>query len=172
MKKNKKAQFYFIAVIVLVSVFLGLVTLRNSAILPHQAGLIPDKGELDTEISSLFDYLSHEQIVDQKLVLTNFSNLYIQKIGENKDTFFIFGNNNLLTLVGNKLDETTLSIDYGLGNESISDNGNFQKDYSFSWDQVNLTLDGIEHEFIFQEGENLYYLIKYVYNNQTFIIEG
>ncbi|KHO46378.1 MAG: hypothetical protein QJ16_C0012G0003 [archaeon GW2011_AR1] len=44
MEKNKKAQFYFIVVIVLVSVFVGLVTLRNSAILPHQAGLIPDKG--------------------------------------------------------------------------------------------------------------------------------
>jgi len=172
MKKNKKAQFYFIAVIVLVAVFIGLVTIRNQSSLPHQISLNSEKEELNLEISSLLDYLSHEKISPAKPIFINFSNSSIQKIGKNKDTFFIFGKFPDLTLFGNKLNETSLSINYGSKDVEVTNNGTFQNDYTLVGNNVNLTLDGINYNFIFHDGENLYYLIKYIYNNQTFIMGG
>lgn len=170
--KNKKAQFYFLAVIVLAAVFIGIVTIKNQADSPHQTGLAPDKNELNTEISSVMDYLSNNHSENRDTILTNFSNSYINKIGDNKDIFFIFGGGTNLTLVGNKLNETSLFIDYGSGNQEVTNNGTFQNSYTLSGSTVNLTLDGVVHGFTFYEGENFYYLIKYIYNNQTFVIDG
>jgi len=170
MKKNKRGQFYFIAVIVLVSVFLGLVTLRNQSNLPHHLSLNSEKEQLNLEISSFLDYFSHEKVTNQKEILLNFSNFSIQKVGEDKNSFFVFGDLPDITLFGNKLNETSLFVKYDSTNEEITNEGIFQKDYTLSGDNLNLTLDGIEYNFVFYEGENIYYLIKYIYNNQTFII--
>jgi len=61
----------------------------------------------------------------------------------------------------------------GYGNQVVNDTGIFQKEYFFSGTNISsFILDGTEYNFTFYEGENLYYLIKYIYNGQTFIING
>jgi len=170
--KNKKGQFYFLAVIVLASVFIGFVTLRNSSSYPHVSNVIYEKDEINTEISYLFDYFSNEQVSNQDEILGNFSNSYIQKLGKNKDIFFMFGNGTSLELFANKLNSTSLSIDYGSGDEEVTDYGTFNRSYTLSDSTFNITLDGNLYPFKFYEGQNIYYLIKYDYSNQTFVIKG
>ena len=105
--------------------------------------------------------------------LVNFSKFYIEKIGTNNDVFFIFGKSSSLTLLGNKLDGTELSIHTGSGYVDVLENGKFQNEYVLlDTNLSSLNLDGTEHNFTFYDGQNVYYLIKYLYNNQTFIIRG
>ena len=170
--KNKKGQFYFLAIILLAAVFVGVVTLKNSLVYPHVTNVVYEKSELNTEISYLFDYFSHNPFVNKNTILTNFSNSYIDKIGKGKDSFFMFGNGTSLTLVGSRVKGTSVSINPGSGNQSILDVGKFQKSYTLSGSNFNVTLDGITYDYTFYDGENIYYLIKYVYNNQTFVING
>jgi len=170
--KNKKGQFYFLAVIALASVFVGLVTLRNSSSYPHVSNIVNEKDEINTEISYLFDYFSNEQVSNQNEILGNFSNNYIQKLGKNKDILFMFGNGTSLELFANKLNSTSLLIDNGSGDEEVTDYGAFNKSYTLSNSTFNVTLDGNLYLFKFYEGQNLYYLMKYDYNNQTFVIKG
>ena len=170
--KNKKGQFYFLAIILLAAVFVGVVTLKNSLVYPHFTNVVYEKSELNTEISYLFDYFSHNHSVNKDITLTNFSNSYIDKIGKDKDSFFMFGNGASLTLVGSRVNGTSISINPGSGDQPISEIGKFNKSYTLSGNNFNVTLDGINYDYTFYDGENIYYLIKYIYNNQTFIING
>jgi len=172
---EKKAQFYFLATIILAFLFINFLTLSNKANYDSQTKLLYENDELETEISFLMDYFSHGQISDSVAneTLVNFSKFYIEKIGTNKDVFFIFGKSSSLTLLGNKLDGTELSIDTGSGYVDVSESGIFQNEYVLSGTNISsLNLDGTEHNFTFYDGQNVYYLIKYLYNNQTFIIRG
>ncbi len=174
-KKNKKGQFYFIAIIVLAVIFIGFITVFNKASVPQVPELSSQVTSLNTEINYLLDYFASSQISGSSAnqVLTNFSNYYINEIGTDKNVFFIFGDSPTVNLVGNKLNSSAITVNYGSGNVTVSDNGTFQKTYTLSGTQTFImSVDGTQSNFTFYPGENVYYLIESLQENQTFFLRG
>ena len=172
---NKKAQFYFLAIILLAAIFIGFVTISNKTVYTGALKLSHTEASINSEISSLLDYFSREQISDstQKTILTDFSVSYINEIGIDKDVFFIFGKFPTVTLSGNRVTGTNLSVNTGSGDIYVNNVGIFQTDYTLSGTNVTkVSLDGVEYNFTFYSGQNVYYLLKAVSNNQTFISSG
>jgi len=174
MKKDKKAQFYFLAVIVFLTVFLLFISVTNKASYTPVSKLSGEGEKIDIEISYLFDYLSREQIDDANAeeILLNFSNYYIENNGADKEMFFLFGKGGSLKLNSYKNEGTSLFVDPGSGEDEITENGKFEKNYVLSGSFVIMVLDGTKYNFTFYEGENLYYLIKTSYNDQVFVESG
>ena len=171
---NKKAQFYFLAVIVLASIFVGFVTVSNKSAYVGSPKLSQDASSINTEIKYLLDYFSRGNVSDSVInqTLSNFSYSYIDEIGTDNDVFFIFGKSSL-TLTANKLPTTNLAVNTGSGEVNVSENGIFQKEYSFSGtNNASLILDGTAYNFTFYPGENVYYLIRSNENGQFFVITG
>ncbi|PJE81558.1 hypothetical protein COU58_01260 [Candidatus Pacearchaeota archaeon CG10_big_fil_rev_8_21_14_0_10_32_42] len=171
---NKKAQFYFLSAIIFASVFVAVITVSNKATYSGSPSYLDEGGEIDTELSFLFDYFAREGISDEisKNILINFSNSYLQKFGIEKEVFFLFGKNESLILLGNKNEGTTLTIDSGLGAVVVSNMSNFQNTYDFVGNTTILTLDGVNYSSNFYQGQNFYYLIKYIHNEQNFVKSG
>ena len=171
---NKKAQFYFLAVVVIASIYVAFATIVNG-ITYNPISRLEHQGEgIDIEISNLLNYLSHESLSDSqsKTVLTNFSNSYLSELGEDKDIFFMFGKYPSMTVVGKRFEGTDISVDVGNGKQSINDLGEFEKNYTMVSSNFSVYLDDISYNFTFYAGQNIYYLIKHSYNNQIFIIKG
>ncbi|MDP3966620.1 MAG: hypothetical protein Q8Q04_03750 [archaeon] len=172
---NKKAQFYFIAAIVFASVFIAIITISNKATSPNPPSFSEEGERIEIEISFLLDYFSRESISDEnaKNILVNLSNSYVQKFGEDKEIFFLFGkNNSLITLTGYKGEETELFINTGSGDTIVSETGRFQNNYTLAGKYSSLVLDGSRYNFTFYPGQNVYYLIKSSYNGEIFISNG
>ncbi|MCR4327809.1 MAG: hypothetical protein NUV46_04485 [Nanoarchaeota archaeon] len=172
---NKKAQFYFLAAIIFAAVFISVVTISNKATYTGQPVYLTEGEELNTELSYLLDYFSREELLDEeeKTILINVSNSYIERFSPGKESFFLFGKDVSLVLKGYKKNGTTLLINVGDGNSVVTDTGTFQNEYSLSGtDTAVLTLDGTSYPLIFYPGQNFYYLIKYDSNNQNFVQSG
>ena len=172
---NKKAQFYFLAAIVFASVFIALITISNKATSPNPPSFSEEGENIDIEISFLLDYFSRQEVSppDSKNILINFSDSYITKFGWDKEIFFIFGVNTSATLVGYKEEGTELYVDTGGGNTLVSETGRFQKEYALTGANTTIiTLDGNAYNFTFYPGQNVYYLIKSSYNEETFVSNG
>ncbi len=172
---SKKGQFYFIAVIILATIFISFITLSNNISYTSAPKLSEEQGSINTEIASLMDYFSRNQIssYNQTEIFLNFSKYYINETGLDKNTFFLYGNSSAVILSGNLVSGTTLSVNTGSGNSPVENIGIFQKGYLFSGtNNVTLTVDNISYNFTFYPGENLYYLIRYNDGSQSFVLSG
>ncbi|MBU2612799.1 MAG: hypothetical protein KKB62_03705 [Nanoarchaeota archaeon] len=171
---NKKAQFYFLAVVVIASIYIAFATIVNGINYNPLSRLEYQSEGIKIEISNLLDYLSYGGFSDaeSKTIITNFSNSYLNEIGEDKDILFAFGKYPSMTLVGKRLEATEVSVDVGNGKESVNELGEFEKDYVMSSSNLALYLDNTLYNFTFYPGQNIYYLIKHSYNNQIFIVKG
>lgn len=172
--KNKKGQFYFLAVILLAAVFITLVTVSNKISYTPQSNAFYESHEINFEVSHLLDYAANENLSDSasRLKFENFSKSWVDEFGSDKNVFFIFGNSTNITLLGNKVSGTSLLVNTGSGNQTISNSGFFENNYTLSGNNAKLYLDNQNYNFTFYSGQDIYYLIKYIYNNQTFVING
>jgi len=172
--KNRKGQFYLIAVILLITIFVGLITVENHA--KTEKNIVPDTldKELSLEKMNVLDYLANIDSNDanSELILTNFSKTYIDKIGKNKNILFIIGKSDSGRIVGNSLNDSKLSYNIGAGSVMINELGEFNIPISPTIANINISVDDYTYTFNLETGQNLYYLIKHEYNNEVHIIHG
>ena len=173
MTKNKKGQFYLIAVLVIIAIFIGFVTISNYT----EHNPVIDSQELKEEIQiekrNVLDYISSENLDDTETenIFTNFSNQFITKIGEDKNIIFMFGKTNSIKLVGNIIAGTSVSYNVDGSFVELSEIGLFEKDLiAVTENLIILKIDGSEYSFELFAGQNIYYLIKYNYDNEVYII--
>lgn len=172
--KNKKAQFYLITIIILVVALMGFITISNFIKQEEFDSLKNFENEIQTERDNVLDYISNQALDTNQIkeILANFSNEFIIRIGEDKDILFIFGNTSELSFVGNRLEGTNLTYDVGNGVEEITDIGDFDNDFISTDQEITIILDEINYEFEIFDGQNIYYLVKYDYNEGVHIING
>ncbi|HKL23149.1 MAG TPA: hypothetical protein VJ895_00185 [Candidatus Nanoarchaeia archaeon] len=166
---NKKAQFYLVSIMIVISIFLGFATVANYSKRTEIFSLNDLSQELKIEKRYLFDYLSMHPSTDEEelSIFTNFSKDYIAKIGEDKDIFFIFGKKPEIKLVGNIKENTNISIDYGNTYFDINDKGYFERTYS-SPEEIKIKINN-KNEYIFkiEDRQNFDYLINQFNKDET-----
>ena len=170
---NKKAQFYLVAIIIIASIFMGFATTINFGERAETFSLVDLAEELNIEKRYLLDYISYNQLNDDQTekIFINFSNNYIDKIGKNKDIFFIFGKPGSIKIVGHRLNETNISIDDETGYSSILETNSFEKNYS-TFNEIKIKLENNEYLFDLKEEQNFYYLVHYLSNKERYIVHG
>ena len=170
---KKKGQFYLVAIIIIITIFMGFVTVINYGVKTQTFNFDDLSEELNIEKRYLFDYISYNQLNEEDIenIFINFSENYVNKIGKDKDILFIFGKQSSIKLFGNKLNETFIRIDDGTGYEELTETGTIEKDYT-STNEFNIEIEENEYIFKLEEGQNFYYLIHYISNKERYIIYG
>lgn len=171
--KNKKAQFYFLAVIIIASIVIGIVAISNTVSSQINPRLDYEKVEIEQERGWVLDYLAHEQINDAESinVLKEFSTNYVNKLGRDKDIIFMIAKGTSLTVTGYKLSSSDFTINYG-STSSLTTDGSFEESFTLSSSSITLSTDGQSYSFDVQEGQNFFYFIRYKYSDELYIIMG
>jgi len=154
MEKNKRGQFYLIAILIIIAIFVGFITVANYIRQDTNVDIRGLEEEIQIERRNVLDYVFSNPLSDTQInsIFTNFSEEFIKKIGDDKDIIFIFGKPTSIQLVGNQLEDTLIS--YNVGGSIV------------------LEIDGNQYSFELLDGQNIYYLIKYNYNEEVYIING
>lgn len=172
--KKKRGQFYFIAILVIISLLIGIITIKNTTQRTNIGQIGDFKDEVNTEISNVQDYALSQQLTEQSHIdlLVNFSNNYINRLNQNKDIFFVIGNSNSIKIIGYKQNETSVQYNSGNGFEEISNTGNFEQDITPTDSTIIFKLGQQDYSFELKEGQNIYYIIKHKYDEEEHIIYG
>lgn len=171
---KKKGQFYFIAMIIIAAIFIGLVTIQNVLEIRKPSSINYLENELNIEKGKVLDYIVYQNLdeTNSQNILTNFSKEYTKKIGNDKDIIFTIGSINSIKLIGNKIEETNISYNLGNGFENITETGEFEIPLTPINENVNLSLNNITYSLKIEKGQNLYYLIQHSYDEEVDIIYG
>ncbi len=174
MKKNKRGQFYLIAVLIVITIFIGLITIVNSSRKTTEVNIFGIEEELKIERRNVIDYVSFQNLSeeDTKVIFTNFSKEFASKIGWGKNIVFIFGKEDSIKLVGNRISGTSIFYNVSESLVNLTDEGSFEIDLVVSINPIEIEIDGIPYYFTLYGGQNIYYLIKYNYGTEVYIING
>lgn len=153
---NKKAQFYLVAAIVLVTIVAGFITVANYS-KKKNAPTIYDLGEeLGIESQNIIDYgTTNEEDIDS--LLEDFAESYKDYVGEGKDLYFIFGDSEAGTLK---------AVSYE--NSEFVDT----PDLNPSGGKVSVTIEDIVYEFDLKEDYGFYFVVSQEINNEKYVITG
>ncbi len=147
-KKNKKAQFYLVASIVLVALFLSFISLMNYSIRSDNPEVYKYVDELRIEGAKVIDY----EIYTGNLVFDDFAKNYSYYVPGQKDIYFIKGEQGSLD-VFNYQGEQKNPVSYEIASGEVS-----------------IDIQGNDFSFELKEGENFYFVMKDQYKNQEYYI--
>ena len=170
----KKGQFYLVAVLIIISIFIGLVTVKNNSYSKGKSTINELEEEINIERAKILDYISSRTLTntESENILINFSNEYIKRIGSNKNIIFIVYGPTTKKAIGQNLGNDIKIID----SEKtiylqILDQGEFEEELNLST-EIKVEYENITKSFYPESGQNIYYWIMHDYDNEVNIING
>jgi hypothetical protein len=170
--KNKKAQFYLIAAIIIVGIIIILSGITNYIVTREKPAKFYDLSqEFKEEGTRVVDYGIYT-VSDPRDTIELMENLSEQfaEYSEEKDMetelVFVFGNTTNLTTITYTYQDTgevRLTIpgsSFGITGTPAKDKQVESRDPSGTFDNVNVTLLGQEYLFDLHEGENFFFVIS------------
>lgn len=171
---KKRGQFYLVAVIVLIGIFFALVTVENSLSKRRASPVFDLENELKIERSNTLDYIAENNLTGSSAenILVNFSNLYLEKIGKNKDSIFMIGGESSVKVTGYNSNLTSLY--YGTDGEEyeINQDGEFEYSLTPASNLVYVKIDEKQYNFTANQGMNINYIINYMENDEIHILKS
>jgi len=169
---GKRGQFYFIAILAIISIFIAFAVINNILFTTTKSSTVNLIDEIKIEKSQTLDYITFNNLtsVESQIIFINFSNSYMEKIGNDKDLFFLMGDNNNIKIIGQKTNDT--SAFYFNGTEFIEMDTDINIDTPIINNKIEIKINNNTFEFEFYSGQNLYYLINYNYNKEVYIFYG
>lgn len=181
MKRNKKAQFYLIAAIIIVGVLVGLASITNYIRTKKEPAKFYDLSEeLSEEGSRIVDYGIYNE-KDLSKMMENFTDNYFVQYSEEKvkdsELVFIYGNQNNITVSSYTSENTgTISIDYGTSSFDLTGSEKYSANRTsyipISPYEVKVKLLGVEYKFDLKEGENFFFVINRNTTDETYIVQN
>lgn len=145
---NKKAQFYLIATIIIVSLFLSFVAVLNYSIKRENLVIYDLAEELNIEGQKVLDYeqYSGDSVFDE------FAESYSDYVGNERRIYF---------LVGDDSNPEAFYYDEGSKNTISRD---------VSEGEATIEIEGNEYTFELNPGQNFYFVITEEYKGQEYFI--
>lgn len=179
--KGKRAQFYLIAAIIIVSVLIGLATITNYIRTKKEPTKFYDLSEeLSEEGSRVIDYGIYNE-KDLPKIVENFTDEYFVEYSEEKikgsELVFVYGNQNNVTVSSYTSENTgTVSIDYGTSSFDLTGSEKYvvnRTSYIPSSPYgVKVRLLGVEYDFSLKEGENFFFVINRNTTEEIYIVKN
>ena len=172
--RNKRGQFYLVAAIVIIAVIIGLAAVSNYVKRTPKVTVYDLEEELNIESPEVLQYgvfnygADNEGLSD---LLGNFTELYTDYAGDNKELYFIYGNQSGVRIIRYS-DVYSGSLSYETSTLKVK--GKFVEEETRIPYQgkINITIAGTNHEFVLNEGENFYYLISEDVENEKYIVSS
>ena len=172
---DKTGQFYLISAIILATLVIGIVTISNYSRKESNLKLHDIKEEIQIESAYVLDYGLYNGLSDAGLytLLLTFTTDYINYQGKDKDLYFIFGDQNNITVTGYQGTKKQVSVSSGSSQATItSEAGEFTGGINPGTDTVVLSIDDALYEFELNSGENFYFILSQKVNKGEYIITG
>lgn len=168
---DKTGQFYLISAIILATLIIGIVTISNYAKRESNLKLHALKEEIQIESAYVLDYGLYNQLSDAAFysLLLDFTKNYIDYQGQGKDLYFIFGNQNNITVTGYQELNKSVSLD---GSVITTSSGEFIGGIDPTGTDIILTLDDSSYDFEIKSGKNFYFILSQKINKGEYIITG
>jgi hypothetical protein len=168
---DKTGQFYLIAAIILATLIIGIVTISNYAKKESNLKLHALKEEIQIESAYVLDYGLYNDFDEAELhtLLLDFTKDYIDYQGKNKDLYFIFGNQNNITVTGYQELNKRVSLD---GSVITTSSGEFIGGIDPTGTDIILTINDSSYDFEIKSGENFYFILSQEVNRGEYIITG
>src|SRR3972149_295878 len=96
---DKRGQFYLVAAIIISVIVLGFVNMSNYSRKQETTNIQNIGQELSIESEKVLDYATYNE-PDENPIMKDFADDYITNLREGKDSYFLFGNSGLITVVG------------------------------------------------------------------------
>jgi hypothetical protein len=174
-KRYKKGQFYLITVIILVSLFIAFISTFNFAAKERGIDIYEMKNEIEIETQKTMEYIAYNSLSDSeaKSILSDLADIYINKTGKDKNSFFIYGTSSELEMKGFKSDDENISISTNSGSyDDLNVNeGEYFGPRTYNTVE-NLTIRGeeVDTSFEIREGQSFYYLIHYKGSGGEYVV--
>lgn len=160
--ENKRGQFYLLTAIAIIALVSGFATLANYTLNQNPLDFRHLKEELDIESEKMVDYILSNNL-DFKNNLADFTHNY-SIYSEADNSYFIFGDSSSATVSGyKKLEDGSIIVDTDseTGTEiNLNENTYNSRDFSNPGNYINITVDGVEHDFKINTGKNFYFVIS------------
>jgi len=170
---NKKGQFYLIAGIVIAVLIIGVAAISTYIIKESDLKISDLKEEVKIESSYVMDYAlinePEQPVFYERLI--NFTKTYTDYFKGEKSHYFIFGDQDNMTVSGHQKEELSVY----LNDELVPvEDGNFTLSIDPEGAQnVILRIDDNSYSFpISQEGKNFYFVISQSVRDEEHIITG
>lgn len=168
---DKTGQFYLISAIILATLVIGIVTISNYSRRESNLKLHELKEEIQIESAYVLDYGLYKKLSEAEFytLLLTFTTDYINYQGKDKDSYFIFGNQNNITVTGYQ--ETAKAV-YLDGSVITTSSGEFIGGIDPTGADIILTIDDSSYDFEIKSGENFYFILSQKVNKGEYIITG
>ena len=147
-KKNKSGQFYLVATIIIVVLFLSFATIKNHSIKRDNLEVYNYVDELKIEGAWILDYSEATGINE----FEEFAKSYSYYVGGDKEIYFIYG-------------KSTGPIGFTYEGE-IRTNLN----PTVSGGNVTINVEENSHSFELKPGQNFYFVMSDSYKDQKYIV--
>ena len=170
---DKTGQFYLIAAIILAAIIIGITTVSNYSKKEKSFEVYDLKGELQIESENTLDYGIYKEFNELQMygLLDDFTQAYIDSESHDKDLYFVFGNENKITLKGFQKTPQTVRL-----NNAIITTGSeaFVGDINPGAGEENLrvSIAGNTYDFKLEPGENFYFIISQKIGGNEYVVTG
>ena len=161
-RMNKSGQFYLIAAIILASIIIGIVTVSNYSKKDSITGFQDLKEELQIESENVLDYGVYNKFNEAQMrgLLNDFTQEYIDSESRDKDLYFVFGNENNITVKGYQKSDKLISVSSGASSTITQKAGEFTGSIDPSGNDIMLYIGDNSYTFKLNRGENFYFVIS------------
>lgn len=168
---DKTGQFYLIAAIILATLVIGIVTISNYARKESNLKLDELKEEIQIESAYVLDYGLYKKLSEAEFygILLTFTKDYIDYQEKDKDLYFVFGDQNNITVTGYQELNKRVSLD---GSVITTSSGEFTGGIDPIGTDIILTIDDSSYDFEIKSGENFYFVLSQKINKGEYIITG
>ena len=177
---DKRGQFYLITAIIIISLIIGIALVSNYTKTKGQVKIYDLGDELGIESGQVVDYGTFQK-AEMDILLKDFTSLYSDYAGEEKNLYFIFGDEDEVILeTYQEITTGTISVDIGAegGTTSleITDEGYATETLTPETEgeitTVTIIIEGIPHEFELEEGDNFYFIITQRIGGEQHLVTG
>jgi hypothetical protein len=167
---NKTGQFYLIAAIILAAIIIGIITVSNYSKKEMSFEVYDLKEELQIESENVIDYGIYNEFSQTEMheLLDNFVQIYIDSESNDKDLYFVFGNENNMTLKGFQKSNQTVRLNNAIITTSP---GAFVGGINPVGDLKVLIAENT-YDFKLESGENFYFIIFQKIGGDEYVVTG
>ena len=175
MKKslNKKGQFYLLAAVIIVALILSFAVVTNYIQDKPDVKIYDLQEELGIEGGEVIEYgVYNGEVVGE--LMEDFTSLYSEYAGENKNLYYVFGNPNKGIFVSSYQDLVSGSISVDIGTLSSLDieKKKYVSQKYTGKDKIKIKIKDIDYDFDLNEGENFYFVISQDILDERFVVVG
>ncbi len=170
--KQKRGQFYLIAAVIIMGIVIGIGSISNFAEKKSYNEIYDFGEELKIESEKVLDHGIYNK-KNIKSLLTDFTKDYANYTRGEKDLYFVFGNEDLISGVAYQyLSDETIYVNIGEGNEELIADGEVHEIGNPTGEEITIIIEEENYNFKLKKGENFYFIVSQEIGNEKYIVTG